>query len=342
MSNPYTLVFGQPPNEIIERVPQVERIVSEFTSARPSNYINLVTGIRGSGKTVFITEVSNRLRSEKNWIIVDLNPQRDLLTSLASRLGSRSGLMSIFKDAKIDLNVLGVGVGIGGTAGAVDEEELLLGMLRALKKKNKKLLITIDEATNSKSMRVFASSYQIFLREKLPIFLLTTGLPKDLDRLKNAEGMTFLERAPRTVLGPLKQSLIADNYMRILNLEQDKAIEVAKRTRGYSFAFQVIGYFMWQQKDVDKAYEESKDYLYEFAYNKIWSELSRKDREVVLAVAEAPTDKVADIREMIGYSNNQFNPYRDRLIKAGVITSEREGHVEIALPFFEEYAKTKQ
>lgn len=55
MSNPYTLVFGQPPLEIIERKAQTDRIISEFCQERSSNYLNLVTGIRGCGKTVFIT-----------------------------------------------------------------------------------------------------------------------------------------------------------------------------------------------------------------------------------------------------------------------------------------------
>lgn len=37
MSNPYTLVFGHPPLEIIERKAQADRIISEFCEARPSN-----------------------------------------------------------------------------------------------------------------------------------------------------------------------------------------------------------------------------------------------------------------------------------------------------------------
>lgn len=38
MSNPYTLVFGQPPLEMIERKAQADRIISEFCQERPSNY----------------------------------------------------------------------------------------------------------------------------------------------------------------------------------------------------------------------------------------------------------------------------------------------------------------
>ena len=59
--NPYTLAFGYPPMELIERTAQAERIIDEFCRERPTNFINLVTGIRGSGKTVFITQIASRI-----------------------------------------------------------------------------------------------------------------------------------------------------------------------------------------------------------------------------------------------------------------------------------------
>ena len=49
-------------------------------------------------------------------------------------------------------------------------------MLGALKRKGKKVLITIDEVVNTKEMRLFISAFQIFLREELPVFLLMAGL----------------------------------------------------------------------------------------------------------------------------------------------------------------------
>ena len=176
MSNPYTLVFGQPPLEMIERKAQADRIISEFCQERPSNYLNLVTGIRGCGKTVFITQIANRLREKKEWIIVNLNPQRDLLVSLAAKLSSDKTLGKIFRDAEINLQAFGFGVGIKGTFPITDIEEALSRMLRSIQKHKKRVLITIDEASNSRDIRIFASAYQIFLREGLPVFLLMTGL----------------------------------------------------------------------------------------------------------------------------------------------------------------------
>lgn len=129
MSNPYTLVFGQPPVEMIERGAQAERIISEFCQERPSNYINLITGIRGSGKTVFLTSIAKKIGEKKEWIVVNLNPQRDLLVSLAAKLDSNKTLSRLFRDAEINLQAFGIGIGINGIAPVSDIEEALIRML---------------------------------------------------------------------------------------------------------------------------------------------------------------------------------------------------------------------
>ena len=342
MSNPYTLVFGHPPLENIERTALTERIISDFCQERPSNYINLITGIRGSGKTVFLTEIAERLNSRKEWVVINLNPQRDLLESLAAKLESNTSLKKIFREAEINLQAFGIGIGVKGHP-VTDIEEALSKMFRSLKKHGKRVLITIDEVTNSKELRIFASSYQMFLRERLPVFLLMTGLFKSINRLKNAEGMTFLERAPRTVLSPLDITAVALSYKATLGIGEDKAFRLALDTRGYSFAFQTIGYFTWENPDdPEKAKRDAKDYLKEFAYNKIWSELSGKDREVIRAMARVPSGEIIKIRKELNFSSNQFNPYRDRLIKAGVIIGRDNGLVEFALPWFEEFALNQE
>ena len=340
MSNPYTLVFGQPPLELIARTAQAERIISEFSQDHPANCINLITGIRGSGKTVFITQITGKLGMQDRWIIVNLNAQRDLLVSLASKLCSNRILNQIFTEAEINLQAFGIGFSIKGAPIITDIEEALIRMLKSLKKHGKRILITIDEVTNTRDMRIFTSAFQIFLREDLPVFLLMTGLFKHIDSLRNAEGMTFLERAPRTVLSPLNYTEIVKKYSETLHIEQDIATRLASETKGYAFAFQVIGYFLWEHpSDIPRALKDAKEYLYEFAYRKIWSELSRKDKAVVIGIAGSATGEIQQIRNIFGYSTNQFNPYRDRLIKAGIINGDTPGFVAFSLPWFGDFAQ---
>lgn len=262
-----------------------------------------------------------------------------MLVSLAAKLDSDRSLHKLFSEAQIILQAFGIGLSIKGVPPISDIEEALKKMLESIKKQNKRVLVIIDEATNSKEMRIFASTYQIFLRERLPIFLIMTGLYKEIDRLRNAQGMTFLERAPRTVLLPLNQNQIIDNYIQTLQVSQAEASILAHQTKGYSFAFQTIGYFVYENRDnITKALDNTKDYLYIFAYEKIWSEVSMWDKQVTVAVANVPGGEIIKIREKLGYSSNQFNPYRDRLLKASILTSPRNGILKLSLPWFDEYA----
>ena len=50
--NPFSLMYGKTPYSLIERRKQVDEIVETFNSNYPSTYSYLISGIRGSGKTV--------------------------------------------------------------------------------------------------------------------------------------------------------------------------------------------------------------------------------------------------------------------------------------------------
>ena len=76
-------------------------------------------------------------------------------------------------------------------------------MLENIKKHNKRLLISVDEVTNCEFVKVFVSSFQIFLRQDYPIFLLMTGLFENIYDLQNDKALTFLYRAPKIMLEPL-------------------------------------------------------------------------------------------------------------------------------------------
>ena len=47
--------------------------------------------------------------------------------------------------------------------------------------------------------------------------------------------------------------------------------------------------------------------------------------------------KIKDIREHLHMETNEFNPYRKRLIKKGILSGETRGYVYFTLPLFEEY-----
>jgi predicted AAA+ superfamily ATPase len=38
--------------------------------------VYVITGVRGSGKTVFMTDISRTLAKDKRWVVVDLSVER--------------------------------------------------------------------------------------------------------------------------------------------------------------------------------------------------------------------------------------------------------------------------
>ena len=338
MQNPFSLSFGKEPNSLISRDIQNEEILESFTAENPAFQVCMITGVRGAGKTVALTEIAKKLRREKQWVVIDLNPELDLLHQLAAELSNRKELLELFRDAKINLSFLGFGLEIDGVPPITDEVVATRRMLDKLTHSGKRVLVTIDEASSTKQFREFASQFQIFMREDLAVFLIMTGLYENISELQNAKNQTFLYRAPKVELRPLNLLLVAQKYKESFQIDEKEAMKMAQCTKGYPFAFQVLGYLCWTRKCSWKdAITEYDVYLEEYVYEKIWSELSAKDQEVLRAIASAKDRRVETIREAADMSSSLFNVYRKRLLKQGLITSPAYGQVELVLPRFREF-----
>jgi ribosomal protein L20A (L18A) len=165
-----------------------------------------------------------------------------------------------------------------------------------------------------------------------------TGLYENIYELQNEKTLTFLYRAPKIELRPLNIGMIAEKYKSIFELTDEEATEMAKETRGYPFAFQVLGYLCFKHNTGwHNVLPEFSQYLEEYVYEKIWSELSKGDKELLVAMAKTNDTKVEAIRKIIKKASNSFSVYRNRLIKKGLIISPEYGHLEFTLPRFKEF-----
>ena len=340
MKNPFSLTFGKEPQSLIRRGLQNFEIIDGFKDAPPTFQVCMITGVRGSGKTVSLTTIANEFREDKNWIVVDLSPERDMLNALAAELSNRVELLQIFRDAKINLSLLGLGLEIDGVPPITDIGVALERMLSKLTEKRKHVLITVDEAVSNQFVRQFASQYQIYLRKNLNVYLIMTGLYENIYELQNINSLTFLYRAPKIELKPLNIGLIADSYQKIFEISEEESIQMAKATQGYSFAYQVLGYLCFRDKKTWK--EELTQFdaiLEEYVYEKIWSEVSNADKAVLTAMAQAGRTRVQEIRETIKFTSNEFTVYRSRLIRKGILYSPSYGYIDFALPRFREFVQ---
>ena len=337
MKNPYTIVFGIEPTEYIDRLKQIESIVSDLEEG--NQRIFMLTGVRGSGKTVFMTALKNRFTEKKDWEVVELSTELDMLTGIVDKLGYKDRLSDLFKKAHLNLSVFGLDIGINNGEPIKNVEVALSRMLETMKKHNKKLLVLVDEVIDNKTVREFTSVFQILIRNELPINLIMTGLYENIDDLQNERNLTFLHRAPKYRLSPLSIGTMAASYQKNLNLDQDTSVKLAQMTRGYSYAFQVLGYCMWESGcDQVSATVKLKQYLEEYVYDKIWSELSEKDKSITYAISQVESGRIKEIREKLGMESNEFSPYKKRLLRKGII-GEEDSYARFALPLFDEFVK---
>lgn len=344
MTNPFTLSFGKKPLQYISRISQTQEIIENFNDPKPANQIYMITGVRGSGKTVTMTSIAGELRAMDQWVVMELNPTRDLLQSLAAKLYSLPEMHTHFVQTKLDFSLLGLGMSLENATPITDIENAIELMLAELQRREKRLLITVDEVINSEYIKVFVSAFQIFLRQEYPIFLLMTGLYENIYNLQNDQSLTFLYRAPKVILEPLNYTAVRKQYMNIFDLDMETAGIMTGLTKGYPFAFQVLGYLYWENREkrtLEEILPEYDQYLEEYVYSKIWSEASPKDQEVLTVISQSGESKVKKVREKLDMTSEQFSVYRDRLKRKGILDTRTYGEVSFALPRFAEFIQSR-
>ena len=265
--------------------------------------------------------ISRPAQTRKDWTVLELNPEKDVLKSLASKLYNLDTLKHLFSNAGISVSSMGFGFTIDNTP--VDDYEVIVErMLKVLKKHHKHLLLAVDEAVNNPYIREFAHAFQIYLRQDYDIFLLMTGLYENLYELQNEKSLTFLYRAPKVFVEPLSFDMIAESYSAVFDQEPSVSVEMAKLTGGYAFAYQVLGYLKWERTpaEIKNLLPEFDHYLADYVYDKIWYGLTEKERLILHAIVSRAGSQYVrsmEIRDATGITKNAYGVYRDRLVHKG-------------------------
>lgn len=349
-NNPYTLQFSYIPPQYINRRLLIDDIINDITKQVPGFRCHFITGVRGTGKTVVLADISRKISDMDEWVVVDIeNPEGNILESLARGLYRNPEMKVLFLKAKIDLSIVGLGLSVEtANVVATDIYDVLDYMLKALKKGGKKVLVAIDEATYCKQIAALSHALSSYARKDYDIFVLMTGLKENIKAIKNDKSLTFLYRAKEHELDALNITAIMSNYEKVFYVEREMAQKMAWLTKGYSFAFQVLGYLYWEaaatqgienvkEQDILPEYDQ---YLSSFSYEKIWSELPAKEKQVLIAIEMAETSQVKAVREKLSMSSSEFSVYRQRLAEKGLINVKEYGNVKFKLPRFGEFVFT--
>ena len=98
----------------------------------------MITGVRGAGKTVLMTSIAKKLTEDKKWVVVELNPELDLLEQLAVKLYNLPETHVLYAKAKIDLSFFGIGLSVEGGQQFTSIDTAIETMLSLVKKEGKK------------------------------------------------------------------------------------------------------------------------------------------------------------------------------------------------------------
>ena len=351
MQNPFTTTFSKSPEYSYIATEKTNEILQNFSYENPSESVYKITGVRGSGKTVILTKVEEYLRSEecakKGWIVIDINPARDILWQIAAFL-SKAGFAKKRTSGK-SLNISATVLGTGGGIGVSSQNENTFfdigveinEMLQIVQKQGKKILLAIDEVSKTKEMVAFTLEYGNWLREGFPVYLVCTGLYENMMEVSNVKNLTFFRRAATIKTEPLNNVRMAEMYRRLLNIDLDEARAMAKLTKGYAYAFQELGtlYFKKSKEEkLENLISMLKSELFAYSYEKIWEELTEADRFFVKLITQKSEYKREEVLVLMGDKAGNYSVYRDRLLKRGIIES-RQAYISFAMPFFADYVK---
>ena len=340
-ANPFNPTFGDIPTLFLDKDQQVKKLTTLIQNSTFARSF-FITGVRGSGKTAFLTRVSRNFQNDSNCYTIGLLNKKGILTSLARQLYELSNpkTTQIFDSIKsISLG----GISISRDTEVPNVDQMLDHLMTHIKEQHKYVVITIDEVTNSKQIRDFAQVFNALKRKSYPIFVIMTGLPDLVLDIQNDEKLTFLLRSEKINMTPLSIADISINYMQVFNCSFEDAGKLAKMTLGYSYAFQLLGYLIFEKLAghpfnsslINKITPIYQSFLFENAYQKIFTSLSELDRQYLIAINGH--HKLIEVGKIMKKDKVFVSQYRRRAIERRLVHPSGYGYVDYTLPFFNQY-----
>lgn len=374
MPNPFKPTAGKMPPILIGR----QSIIDDFkegleNGAGAPGRLMLITGQRGYGKTVMLTELG-RVAKDAGWEVISETASEGMCDRLASAL-VRPGMKLRGVNVQPSIGVSGIlNASLGGASFSVDQVALTLrevvNQRLAKMPRGKGIVFTIDEAqaASMADMVALATTIQHVIRDKdmrdvsdsdkHGVAFVFAALPSLMDELLHERVLTFLRRSVQHDLGPVAYPDVRSAYIEVvreggLAIDSEVAELAAEASDGYPYMIQLVGYYMWRAAEVrgSKEIEEAdviqgkKDALVLFddaVCAPLFDGLTAAQKLFVKAVAkEAPQPaKVSEIANRAHRSASWVSKYRASLIKERVVESAGYGLVRLSASHLAEYVQS--
>lgn len=352
--------FGSRPEQIVGRDAEISQFVEGLDSPIGSrDRCTLFLGQRGLGKTALLLELADHAASN-DFVVARVTAYEGMADTIIE-LVQLNGAKYIRDDRRraqgMSAGALGFSFGLTFSSEAQAQYgfRAKLGMLcDKLAEQGKGVLILIDEVHTSSAMREVAITYQELVGDGKNIAMGMAGLPHAVSGVLNDHVLTFLNRARRVNLGPISVAAIRAYYAHAfskleISCPDELLDQAADKTQGLPYLMQLIGYYLVQytqdtrrvdDESLEQSVRASRLDLEENVFKPILAPLSRNDRIFLDAMAQqGESVSTADLGVALGEKGPAIQPYRKRLIEAGIIEAPRRGELVFAVPFLAEYLR---
>ena len=320
--------FGNRPDQYIGRDGVIEQFMAGLQEPVGSrNRCTLFLGQRGMGKTALLLELSDRA-VKTGYVVARVTAHEGMAQAIIEQFQLNGS--AFFKDDKRKLTGVTAGA-LGFTIGLTFSEaaERQYGfrskmslLCDKLAEKDKGALILIDEVRTSAAMREVASAYQELVGDGKNIAIAMAGLPHAVSGVLNDQVLTFLNRASRVELGLISTNLIRAYYERAFK----------------GLGITISDEFLDRAAIMNKAEKSAMGDMENNVFKPILTPLSDNDKIFLKAMArQGDTVSTAKLLAALGKKGPAIQPYRKRLIEAGVIEAPRRGELVFAVPYLAEY-----
>lgn len=358
-SNPFKPTAGAEPPVLIGR----ERVVDDFLEGirdgvgAPGRLLR-ITGPRGSGKTVLLTELGDLARAQ-GWEVVDETAGEGLPSRVCRALQKEPAQVRL--EAGVNAVILKGSLTATRQEGVATLRETLSRVVAQQTKRDKGLLVTVDEIQDADAddIREIAAAVQHLIRERQNIAFVFAGLTTGVLDLINGSALTFLRRAKPEELGSIPLDEVADALQETIeasgmHIGKEALQSMAEATAGYAYLIQLVGYHVWRRARThvpestsiapDDVSQGVADALVDFANTVLEPALSRVPlRAMEYAIAMSQDEGVsstAAVAERLGVAPSSLTSYRRMLIREQVIEPTARGYVTFSIPFMREYVRS--
>jgi len=361
MEDAYSLfqpTFGNRPEKYIGRDGVIEQFMAGLREPVGSrNRCTLFLGQRGMGKTALLLELSDRAQ-RAGYVVARVTAHEGMPQAIIEQFQLNGS--KFFNDNKRKLTGVtagALGFSFGLTFSEAAERQYgfrskMSLLCDKLAEKGKGALILIDEVRTSVAMREVASAYQELVGDRKNVAIAMAGLPHAVSSVLNDSVLTFLNRAIKVELGTISTQLIRAYYEKAFRLVgitiSDELLDrAALSTRGFPYLMQLIGYYVIQytpkggtvtDEVMNKSEKAAMKDMEDNVFKPILTPLSDNDRVFLQALARCGgTATTSKLQANLGKKGPAIQPYRKRMIEAGIIEAPRRGELVLAVPYLADF-----